>query len=81
MIHSTFDAFAQFLHRKSEEAKRHSLRLVGPRMGPWLHSTLVAVVVLFVLYLVLVLIDTTFDLGLLPFLTRAVEAAPQGGPR
>lgn len=79
MIHSTFDAFAQFLHRKTEQARQRSLKIMGPRLGPWVHGALVTAVVLFVLYLVLLLIDTMFDLGFLPFARKAAESLPGGG--
>lgn len=80
MIHSTFDAFAQFLHRKTEQARQHSLRLMGPRLGPWVHGALVAALALFVVYLVLLLVDTMFGLGLLPFVPE-VQPPPSGIPR
>ncbi len=67
MIHSSFDAIAQFLHRKTEEAKHQTLGMMGPRLGPVVYGVLVVAVLSFALFLIALLADTMLGLGFFTF--------------
>lgn len=62
-MYSSFDAVAQFLHRKTEEAKHQTLGIIGPRLGPILYGVLVVAVLGFALFLIALLTDTMLGLG------------------
>lgn len=72
MIHSSFDAMAQFLHRKTELARNHTLDWIGPRLGPVVFSLLMLMIFALAGFLLFVLADTMFDLGYIQW-TRNIQ--------
>lgn len=68
MIHSSFDAIAQFLHRKTEQARMQTLGLVGPKLGPVVYSILAVAVLGLLVFLVAILTDTMMGWGYLTWI-------------